>query len=250
MKLAFKRLAISDYTRSCALKRFPDLEIQTVDLALDPEFHRLEDLSDLVNWQPGLFFTAIDGSYQGITDKVILHVGRMETNEQYKGQDHLIEAFPTIAEVHPTSQLVLVGDGSDAPRLQALARALSPDLQARVFMPGFISNEMLDQLYKACYLFAMPSTGEGFGLVYLEAMARAKPCLGGKLDAAPYVIRDGITGVLVDDPRSPAQIAEKIIELLDSPNRAREMGEEGYELVRSYYLFPHFKERLCKALEI
>jgi glycosyltransferase involved in cell wall biosynthesis len=79
-------------------------------------------------------------------------------------------------------------------------------------------------------------------------MSRGKPCLGGRINATPYVIRDGVTGLLVDDPRSAKQVAEKILWLMAHPQQARDMGRAGYELVRSYYLFPNFKQRFWQAL--
>jgi phosphatidyl-myo-inositol dimannoside synthase len=249
LKAADKRFAISEYTRQRVQGRFPGLTVQVVQPALDPERHQVVNLESLSRDRPELFLHAMDDSNQILGDQVILLVGRMESNERYKGHDRLILAFPLIAEHYPASQLVLVGDGGDSHRLQGLAHSLPAHLQGRIFMPGFVSDEVLDHLYKICYLFAMPSTGEGFGLVYLEAMARAKPCLGGRVDAAPYLIRDGISGMLVDAPCSPSQIAEKTAELLGDPERANQMGLAGYNAVKDRYLFPHFKERFFDAIQ-
>jgi glycosyltransferase involved in cell wall biosynthesis len=132
--------------------------------------------------------------------------------------------------------------------LQALAKSLAPSVQRQIFMPGFADAALLKQLYEACYLFAMPSRAEGFGLVYLEAMSYAKPCLGSKVDAAKTVIREGVTGLLVDDPASSEELAEKISKLMANPEQARAMGEAGYELVRTNHLFSHFKERFCRLI--
>lgn len=115
-------------------------------------------------------------------------------------------------------------------------------------MPGYVADDMLRQLYQACALFAMPSTGEGFGLAYLEAMGYARACLGGKVDATPCVVRDGLTGVLVDDPTSPRQVAGALCRMLAHPGQTAEMGRAGYDLVRSHYLYPHFRERFCAAI--
>ncbi len=94
----------------------------------------------------------------------------------------------------------------------------------------------------------MPSIGEGFGLVYLEAMMRAKACLGGRVDATPYVVRDGVTGLLVEDPKSPDQVAGALNWFLSHPDETHQMGLTGYELVNSYYLFPNFQERFWNAI--
>jgi glycosyltransferase involved in cell wall biosynthesis len=68
------------------------------------------------------------------------------------------------------------------------------------------------------------------------------------VDATPYVIRDGDTGLLVDDPRSPEQVASALNWFLSHPDETREMGQKGAELVRSYYMYPHFKQRFWEAV--
>jgi phosphatidylinositol alpha-1,6-mannosyltransferase len=172
----------------------------------------------------------------------------MSSRGRYKGQEALLKAFPTIHNRFPNSQLVLAGEGDDLLRLRALAGSLSPIAQSAVFMPGYVDDDLLDRLYRDCFLFVMPSEGEGFGLVYLEAMAHAKPCLGARLDATPSVIQDNVTGLLVDDPRAPAQIANGICWLLANPDDARRMGLAAYELVRSHHRFSHFRDRFWKGV--
>jgi glycosyltransferase involved in cell wall biosynthesis len=248
MKHAWKRLAISSYTREQVVNRFPKLSVDLCDLALDPVRHTVPlDLST-TNKPAEIEMTAFDGSLRALGSQFILHVGRMANIDRYKGQDTLLKAFPAISQEFPESQLVLVGEGDDMARLKMIADELPEQLKARVFMPGFVESNLLNLLYQSCYLFAMPSKGEGFGLVYLEAMSRGKPCLGGNVDATPCVIRDEVTGVLVDDPTSAEQVADKIIRLLNQPEQARTMGQKGYELVKSHYLFPHFKERFLNIL--
>lgn len=249
LRYACKRIAISGYTQISVAKRFQSLSIKLCELALDPIRH-----AQILPEQPpspviGLELISIDGYPHALGCQVILDVARMASTEGYKGQDCLVSAFPQINKEYPDSQLVIVGQGDDRPRLEALARNLPENLTRRVFFPGYVSTETLDQLYRNCYVFAMPSAGEGFGLVYLEAMSRAKPCLGGRIDATSWVVHDGITGLLVNDPRSPEQVAEKILWFLAHPKEAQQMGRAGYELVRSYYLFHHFKERFWKALQ-
>jgi glycosyltransferase involved in cell wall biosynthesis len=191
---------------------------------------------------------AVDGSQQVLRERLILHVGRMAVRERYKGQDVLLQAMPGLLQDHPDTQLVLAGRGDDRERLLAMARDLPAEAQRRIFMPGYVEDEILGQLYQACNLFAMPSHGEGFGLVYLEAMSRGKPCLGARVDAAPYVIRDGITGLLVENPLSVEQVTRGLHYLLSDPERGLRLGQAGYDLVQSHYLFEHFCERFYKAL--
>jgi len=89
----------------------------------------------------------------------------------------------------------------------------------------------------------MPSKGEGFGLVYLEAIRWAKPYIGSYTDGACYIIRDVRTGLLVNNPDSASEVVSKIKWLLSHPDLTRDTGRAGYELVGTRYLFRHFSER-------
>jgi phosphatidyl-myo-inositol dimannoside synthase len=242
-------LAISEFTRQSVSSRFPDLLITVCDLSLDPIRHALPlGQSHAETSNLPLVLEASNGSQLELGEHVILHVGRMTSGERYKGQESLICSFPLVYEQHPDAQLVLAGQGEDMQRLKSITRTLTPAMQARIFFPGYVSDETLDLLYRKCYVFAMPSIGEGFGLVYLEAMMRAKACLGARVDATPCVVRDGLTGLLVEDPKSPEQVAEALNWFLSHPEETHCMGLAGDELIHSYYSFPHFQSRFWKAI--
>jgi glycosyltransferase involved in cell wall biosynthesis len=248
LKFAQLSLANSRFTRDTVLARYPSLPVKVCDLALETS-----DLGMSSSSKPGfdrkIELVAVDGSIRELAERVILNVGRMHSHTRYKGQDELLLAFPAISAQYPDGQLVLAGDGDDRARIIEVARSLPAELHHRIFIPGFVSPELLDQLYRECYLFAMPSSGEGFGLVYLEAMARGKPCLGSRQDAAQCVIRDGETGLLVDDPRSVQEVAEKVLFLLQNQELVVQMGRSGYELVKSRYLFQHFMQRFSQVIQ-
>jgi phosphatidylinositol alpha-1,6-mannosyltransferase len=128
--------------------------------------------------------------------KVVLVVGRIDSGERYKGHRQLIDIWPTVAERVPDAQLVIAGDGDDRPSLEAKARTVPHG--DRILFTGFLDREALDAQYAQASIFALPSRGEGFGLVYLEAMANRLPCVGSIHDAATEVIVDGVTGLLAD----------------------------------------------------
>jgi len=243
---ASRLLAISSYTQEQINLSFPELDVQVVDLSLDLEHS--QDLALVEAHRPPLDLTASDGSLQSLRHLIILHVGRMATSEQYKGQDVLIQAMPQILELHPQAQLVFAGQGDDMERLLVLARSNSPEVQAAIFFAGFVSEELLTQLYQQCYVFAMPSRGEGFGLVYIEAMRWAKPCIASRVDAAQYIVQHEITGLLVEDATSSESVAHTVINLLDDPERARQYGLAGYQRVLEHYTFEHFRERFLTSL--
>jgi len=246
---AAKILAISKFTYDNVTARFPNVRISVCELALDPIRHGRLVSSTAIEDEPEIEMQAVDGVSRQIGPHMILHVGRMTAKERYKGHGVLLEVLPPLIDRFPQMQLVLAGQGNDFARLHLLAQSLPLSAQAQIFLPGFVESRMLEKLYAKCYLFAMPSIGEGFGLVYLEAMSHAKPCIGGKMDAARYVIQDGVTGLLVDNPRSTEQVANAVIWLMEHPDQAKSMGRTGYDRVRANYLFPQFMERFWQAIE-
>ena len=114
------------------------------------------------------------------------------------------------------------------------------------FLSG-LHNAELAACYAACEIFALPSRGEGFGLVYLEAMACGKPVIGGMHGGAPELIQDGVTGYLVPHG-DPIQLATALQTLLADPQHAKEMGARGRQTVDHEYRFPNFAKALKKIL--
>jgi phosphatidylinositol alpha-1,6-mannosyltransferase len=108
--------------------------------------------------------------------RVLLTVGRLASSERYKGQDRVIEALPALVAAGYDVLYLVVGDGDDRPRLETLAHEAA--VGHRVRFLGAVSAETLPDLYRAADVFVMPSTGEGFGIAYLEAMACGTPAVG------------------------------------------------------------------------
>lgn len=142
---------------------------------------------------------------------IILTVGRLESSDQYKGYDQIIRALPQIRHKIPTIHYILVGKGDDRPRIEQLINQLS--LQDCVTLAGFVPDDELCDHYNLCDVFAMPSKGEGFGIVYLEALACGKPTLGGNQDGAIDALRQGELGALVN-PDDVDAIASTLVQIL------------------------------------
>jgi phosphatidylinositol alpha-1,6-mannosyltransferase len=175
----------------------------------------------------------------------VLVVGRLASSERYKGHEPLIRAWPAVRERVPEARLVIAGDGDDVPRLRRLAAECG--VAGAVDFLGFVSGADLDRAYARAAVFAMPSKGEGFGLVYLEAMAHGLPCIGSVHDAAREVIDDGTTGLLVD-PDDQAALAATVAGLLESPGLRGAMGAAGQALVRQQFGFERFKADVVNLL--
>lgn len=142
---------------------------------------------------------------------VIFTFGRLAASEHYKGFDRIIAALPQIQRTVPDVRYLIGGTGDDRPRLEALAQAAG--VADRVHFTGFIPAAELAAHYNLCDVFAMPSTGEGFGIVFLEAMACGKPVLAGNRDGSVDPLADGRFGALVD-PLDPAQLAGALTQIL------------------------------------
>jgi phosphatidylinositol alpha-1,6-mannosyltransferase len=176
----------------------------------------------------------------------LLIVGRMAASERYKGHDELLDALPGLALTHPEVRLVVAGDGDDRPRLEARAAALG--LSGRTLFTGFVEEATLAELYRRAAIFVMPSRGEGFGLVYLEAMRAGKPCVAARASAAAELIADGETGLLVD-PVDSERLAATLGPLLADRELARAMGQAGRRRFDQVYTPRRFHERLWRHLD-
>lgn len=133
----------------------------------------------------------------------ILCVGRLSVEDTYKGYDLLLRAFALLPAAEPAGapRLRFVGDGPDRARLEALARSLG--LTERVTFAGRLDDAALRSALARCTCFALPSTGEGFGLVYLEALAAGRPCVGVRAAAVPELVTPDV-GCLAEPGDAPA----------------------------------------------
>jgi phosphatidylinositol alpha-1,6-mannosyltransferase len=177
--------------------------------------------------------------------QIILTVGRWAASERYKGADDLIRAVAQLRGATPRLQLVAVGGGDDLPRLQRLAAELG--VADRVQFLENLSREELAACYARADVFALPSTGEGFGLVFLEAMAFGCPVVGAACGGITDLVEDGVNGLLVP-PRDPGRLAETLNRLLRDEVLRAELGRHGREIVRRKFAFEVFRAELEKIL--
>lgn len=182
LRHADRIFCVSEHPRRQMIRFLPDLDparLVVVPNTLDPDF-------TLPSAPPA----------RSVSDDLrILMVSRLARADDYKGIDSMIAAMLQIRAQLPRATLRIVGRGDDRERLQTLANA-SGVSDAIEFL-GRVSDEQLRSEYEQCDLFSLPSSKEGFGLVYLEAMSFGKPCLGARAGGAPEVI-DENTGLLVD----------------------------------------------------
>jgi len=227
------RLANSEYTAMRVMRAHPSIgpvDVCPLALAAIPEA------------------THTTGAMTGQTtdELTVLMVGRLASTERYKGHDEVISAWPRIVAAIPRARLVIVGDGDDGPRLRR--RAAESGVEHSIRFTGFVTRAALEECYSRAAIFALPSRGEGFGLVYLEAMAHRLPCVGSVHDAAREIIGDAVTGRLVDQDDSD-QLSAAIIGLLSDASLRQRMGLAGFRRLEAEYSFGRFEARLNAILD-
>jgi glycosyltransferase involved in cell wall biosynthesis len=218
-------LCVSDFTRQEMQRRIalPAARFAVVPNALDP-----------------YFAGALDGAPAGPLDPVILTVSRLDVFETGKGVDQLIQAMPAIRAAVPGARLHIVGTGGALPRLKDLARSVAPP--EAIDFAGQVTDAELGRWYAGCRIFALPSRKEGFGLVFLEAMAHGRPCVAVRAGGAPEVV-DSSCGILVDSDDGPA-LAQACIAAL-----TRVWDHAAIKRQAARFSFPCFRDRLAEVLE-
>lgn len=176
---------------------------------------------------------------------VVLVLGRLEHGRD-KGHEALIDVWPAVVSAVPDAQLLIVGGGPDLIRVRALA-ARSP-ATARIEVTGFVPDEAMAVVWAQATVFAMPSRGEGFGLVYIEAMRQGVPVVASVHDAAPEVNLDGETGYNVDLAR-PADLADRLAHLLRDRDLAARLGAAGQRRWAQHFRYSSFRTRFLSVLE-
>lgn len=167
--------------------------------------------------------------------------------ETYKGEETLLRAFAVVRSRRPDLALVFVGSGSGLERLRGVARDLGLGDSA-LFMGG-IPDADLAALYRECLAFALLSEGEGFGLVFAEAMAHGKPCVATDADAACELVRDGETGLVVP-PRNDAASARALLQLAGDAALVARLGAEARRSVQERLLPHQFRARMAAFMGI
>jgi phosphatidyl-myo-inositol dimannoside synthase len=172
--------------------------------------------------------------------QVVLSVGRWTANERYKGADLLIQSTAELSHDFPDLRLVLVGSGDDLLRLRELARSSGAEGRVQFFTE--LSRRELAGCYAGADIFALPSTGEGFGLVFLEAMAFGKAVIGANAGGIPDVVENGREGLLTEP--TGKGVAAALKRLLSDPQLRASLGAQGRKRVHEEFTFKAFQQRL------
>jgi glycosyltransferase involved in cell wall biosynthesis len=190
-------IAVSDFTRQRFLAWAQPARAQTF---------LLPNCVDLTRFTPGPKNPALLERY-GLR-------GRLSSCERYKGIDEVLDVLPELAREISNLAYLIVGDGDDRARLEDKARRLG--LAERVKFTGWLNDGELVEHYRLADAFVMPGRGEGFGIVYLEALACGVPVVASTADASGEVLQRGAFGVAVN-PHRPESIREGVLRVLQWP---------------------------------
>ncbi len=206
---ADKILPVSKFTKEVLLKKYNlnENNIKVVSNYLSP----------IVKYN---FDKEVRDSFRsdlGITNsvKLIITVGRLSSDEQYKGYDAVIESLRKLKDEFKFMYHIIGNyDEIEFNRIQSLIQVYN--LNENVKLTGYVSDELIVKYYQAADLFVMPSKGEGFGLVFIDAMANGLEVIAGNKDGSLDALNDGMLGQLVD-PENNDEITNAIVNALHKP---------------------------------
>ena len=177
-------------------------------------------------------------SQYGLSGKtVLMTLGRLSTGERYKGFDEIIELLPKLIQEIPDIVYMVIGSGDDRERLQKKAMVLG--VRERVIFTGFVSESEKPDYYRLADAYVMPSYGEGFGFVFLEALACGIPVVASKIDGGREAIRHGKLGILVN-PHDAEDIKKGILKTLKQPKMIPEDLK--------YFSYSNFEQRVHRLV--
>jgi len=226
LRRAQRVMSVSAFTADAMVKaqKLDRGRVFVLPLALDPGFTHDSRAETSLPFPP--------------RDRMLLTVGRLIASEPGKGVELVIKALPEVMKAVPDVFYVVVGEGDLQPRLEELARENA--VRDRVIFAGAARLEQLKAYYSRADVYVMPSLQEGFGIVFLEAMAFGKPVIASEHGGAPEIVQDGVTGFLVK-PGDLEALTAHLIQLLQDPALRARMGAAGRQRVGENFTFAHFE---------
>lgn len=175
----------------------------------------------------------------------LLSVGRLTKR---KGFESVINALSLLIKEGYDAHYDIVGRGETKHLVQL---AEDKNVREHITFHGFRTNKEIMEHYKNTDIYIMVSyfskkheEVEGFGIVYLEANAFGKPVIASKTGGIPDAVKDNFTGLLVENPLNPSEVAEKIKNLCDNRGLGRKFGLNGYTRVNEHFTYKKIAEKL------
>ena len=231
LPMADRIIAISEFTanRITRLHSVAKSRIEVVYPGLDPNLAGSRGISDL-----------------SPSGRTLLTVARLSRQDRYKGVQHVIKALPEVVKSVPGTRYVIAGGGSDAARVRKLANDIG--VGQKVEIMDRLTDSTLLQTYQQSDVFVLPSLKEGFGLVFLEAMAQELPVIAGNHGGTPELVLDGETGFLVNYGDT-VEISQRLIQLLTDHHLRTRMGRLGKERATRDFSLERFNQSMIACLD-
>jgi len=178
-------------------------------------------------------------------DYILVTLTRLVSTEKYKGYDKVITALAKIKKTQPNFKYLILGkyDDSEYRRVTALITKL--DLSKQVILCGYIADEEISSYFSLANIFVMPSQKEGFGIVFIEAMACGLPVIAGNVDGSVDALMNGELGILIN-PNEEQELIEAITHYQKHP--LSHEPELLKQLVNQNFGYPAYKNRLRDIL--
>jgi len=239
-RLADQVLSVSNYTKNQLVLRnnINPQKIRLFPNTIDPFFALPQSFE-----KPGYLMERY-----GITNsqKIILTLSRLSINEKEKGYSKVIAALPEILKSQPNVVYILAGkyDQHEKKRIELLLAQYK--MEKNVILTGYVKDEEISDLYKLADVFIMPSRKEGFGIVFLEALASGTSVIGGNQDGTVDALLNGSLGMLIN-PTKIDEITSAILQHLQGQNQNPEQLQKG---VLEQYRFSRYQQRLQQCLDL
>ena len=229
-------IAISEFTKKQVLENYPTLNINVVNLGVDEQLIKNIDNNTKEKFE-------------------ILTVGRLSSNEKYKGHDLVIQALINLRNKGFDDIIYhVVGSGNDQERLKKIVN--ENNLNNNIIFHGYVSDDIIYEIYNKCSVFVMPSQvikrdkliwgGEGFGLVYLEAALYQLPVIATNEGGQTDCIIDGQTGFLIGNI---LDLENRIQYFYENNEKVIEMGKNARKYVLNRFTINHFSYRLLDSIQ-
>lgn len=195
-------VTVSLFTKGKLIENCPEL---------DGKVFILPNMIDINDFYPKDKNGELIQKYNLTGKKVLFTITRLSSLEKYKGYDRVIEALPKVLKKIPNVFYIIGGEGDDKQRIVGMIK--EKKLEKHVALAATINQKEKIDYYNLADVFVMPSKGEGFGIVFLEALACGKPVIAGNQDGSIDALQNGKTGILID-PSNIDAIANAIIDVL------------------------------------
>ncbi len=230
--------AVSNFTKTTLLEKNPTLDsakIKILPNAVDPFFDYPTEFD-----KP----TYLLNRY-GIqsNEKVLVTVSRLSSEEQYKGYDQIIKLLHELNSDQLKVKYIIAGNADDKELMRVKQLIETEGLADQVILTGFVKEQELIDHYLLADIFVLPSKGEGFGIVLIEALACGRKVIAGNKDGSVDALKNGELGILVD----PDNLDQLKLAIINSLNDSAFDYLAIQQRARQYFSFEGFKNNLLQV---